>query len=210
MTLMSTYGGLHEPPRPRKSANWRLPDGTNKEFRYTETFANHFDFRHMIDDGNNNRHATPSFEQTWLTKRWAVRVFAFFIALTEVNIFFAFRYFIWFGEEKITLLQFRRKLALALIDNDYLKAEMEQDLTSDPARRRSTRNVKHDPRSAPPYASRWNGQKWICGSKSKYQQFICRGAGCKAQVRSYCSCDPSRWLCLACHTDHIVDAVTAP
>lgn len=207
---MSTYGGLHEPPCPCKSANWRLPDGTNKEFRYTECFANHFDFRHMIDDGNNNRHATPSFEQTWLTHRWAIHVFSFFLAITEVNIFFAFRYFVWKGEEKMSLLQFCRNFALALIDNDYLKEEMGERSVGQRRRRRSGRNVSHDPLSAPLHASKWDGQKWICKSKSKYQQFVCSGRGCKVQVRAYCSCNPSRWLCQSCHTDHVIDSVTAP
>ena len=46
-------------------------------------------FQHAVDDHNNLRHSGVSFEETWATKRWENRVFAFLLAITEVNMFLA-------------------------------------------------------------------------------------------------------------------------
>ena len=63
--------------------------GTHREvsFKYTETFANHILYRHEVDDHNNLRHEVPPIESTWINHRWVKRVFEFFFAVTEVNIF---------------------------------------------------------------------------------------------------------------------------
>ena len=83
----------------------------------------HFHYRHAVDDHNNLRHALPSVEDTWLKKRWECRVFTFILAMTEINTFLAFRYFV-FGNDTIegcpTLLIFRRRLAWQLINNPWI------------------------------------------------------------------------------------------
>ena len=56
----------------------------------TEPFANHFDYRPAVDDNNHLHHQVTSIESTWITKRWPVCVFAFILALREVDTFFAF------------------------------------------------------------------------------------------------------------------------
>ena len=93
MKLMSTYASLIEKPG-RKEERRRSESGEIHKFKLTEPFANHYDYRHAVDDNNNLRHQVPSIETTWVTSRWACRVFAFIIALCEVNTFLAFRYFI--------------------------------------------------------------------------------------------------------------------
>ena len=35
---------------------------TLKYFRYEESFANHYKYRHCVDDHNNLRHSVPSIE----------------------------------------------------------------------------------------------------------------------------------------------------
>ena len=67
MKIMSTYGGLLVKEGQRDSKRVFNKDGEEKKvvFCYTEPFANHFDYRHYIDDHNNLRHATPSLEETW-------------------------------------------------------------------------------------------------------------------------------------------------
>ena len=207
MCLMSTYGGLLEPCRPCRSATWTLPNGTKKTFRYMEPFANHFDHPHIVDDHNNNWHSNPSIEGTWIPICWAVRVFAFLLAITEVNVFFAFCYFAW-KEKKVqpTLHEFCRAFALALIHNEYLPVD---DKTEKKGVVNSwkRRNVLHELMQAPRHASRFDGRKWICNSKARYQQFACRGANCKNYIGTYCGCDPSRWLCQRCHQDHLIHTV---
>jgi hypothetical protein len=68
------------------------------EFLYMEPFSLHFQYRHDVDDHNNLCHAVPSIEETWVTTRWALRVFEFVLAVTEVNIFLALRFFVWGGD----------------------------------------------------------------------------------------------------------------
>ena len=88
--LMATYGGLCPPNRERKGTARTCDDGVIVKFDYEEPWANHFDFRHCVDDNNNLRHSKPSLEETWRTSRWSLWVLAFFLALSEVNTFLIF------------------------------------------------------------------------------------------------------------------------
>ena len=123
-----------------------------------EPFANHFDFRHAVDDSNNLRHSTPSFEETWVTRQWPIRVFSFFLALSEVNTFCAYRYFVWkTDEEQLILHQFCRKLALDFINNAYI-SQGGVDGDGDGRRKRNRSYVCHALKTAPPHAKRWTGK----------------------------------------------------
>ena len=95
MKIMSTYGGLLVDDWQKDSVRKFKVDGEEKEvtFQYTIPVSNHFDYRHIVDDHNAIRHQVPSLEQTWRTHRWAVRVFSFLLAVTEVNCFLAYRFF---------------------------------------------------------------------------------------------------------------------
>ena len=200
MKLMSTYGGLKEPSRARKDAVWSN-NGTPCTFRYTECFANHFDFRHVVDDHNHLRHAAPAIEETWLTHRWPMRVFTFLFALSEINAFLAFRFFVWADDEKLTLLEFRRRFALEMIRNNYIGRGSDDN---DRKRRKRMANTCHEYIMAPPHASKFVGRKWVCKAKARYQQYVCAGKNCKKQVRSYCQCDPGRFLCKGCYGEHLL------
>ena len=65
----------------------------NKSFWYPEVIHNHFKYRHVVDDYNANRHYPISFEVVWGTKWWPNRVFAFLLAISEVNTNLAFNKF---------------------------------------------------------------------------------------------------------------------
>ncbi|KAG7350891.1 transposase IS4 [Nitzschia inconspicua] len=104
MKLMSTYGS----PIPLRDAKEkrRRVDGEVKTFKYTETFENHYRYRHAVDDHNNLRHSDISLEETWVTHRWENRAFAFILAITEVNAYLAMRYFVWrCGDKSFTVQQ---------------------------------------------------------------------------------------------------------
>jgi hypothetical protein len=90
-----------------------------KKFKYTEPFANHFLYRHCVDDHNNLGHTVISIEETCQIHCWFNHVFAFLLAISEVNTFLAFRSFVWDEEDKMELLHFRRLLALALMNNEW-------------------------------------------------------------------------------------------
>jgi hypothetical protein len=206
MKIMSTYGSLLVKDGQKDSVrNYKNAEGQNvtKKFKYTEPFANHFLYRHCVDDHNNLRHSGISIEQTWRTHRWVNRVFAFLLAISEVNAFLAFRFFIWDSVDKMELLQFRRQLALALINNEWHGDKTVES----PATRK--RKMIHSMACAPPHASKFVHGKWICTAKAVYQQYICRGQRCKKQVRSHCACAPGHWLCADCFQKHILDEHSA-
>ena len=115
-------------------------------FKYPEVIHNHFMFRHAVDDHNGKRHSPISLEVVWATKRWANRVFAFLLSITEVNCFLAQTHFM--DRKSGSMLEFRKQLAYELIENDYLEKE-EAAL-----RRRSTRiqeGIGHGLLSLPPF-----------------------------------------------------------
>ena len=113
-------------------------------------------------------------------------------------------YSIWLGPQKTTtVLTFCKKLALALIKNDFLAMKVKNTRT----RRCKRDEFHHDLVMAPPHAKKYMRTRWDMTVKAMYQQYICRGLGCKKQVWPYCICDPVVWLCKQCHTNHIVNEV---
>ena len=213
MKLMTTYGSLTSTDKNESETSRRLTDGTTVKFKYTECFQNHYKYRHGVDDHNNLRHQIPSIEGSWLTSRWPIRVLCFLLAVSEVNTFLAFRFFIW--NKKLqpsnTLLQFRRKLAIQLIHNDWLRNDDEQDGCEGENMVRKSKRRKgqgesaatHDLLTAPPYAKSFSSNgKWICTSTLRHAQFTCRGVGCKKRIRTYCKCNPFVWLCNSCFLMH--------
>ena len=204
MKLMSTYGSLVVKGNVKN--NVRIVDGVKHVFQYQEPFSNHFLYRHVVDDHNNHRHSHPSIEETWVTHRWPIRVFSFILAISEVNTWLAFRYFVW-GPQKIakfpTIHNFRRRLAMNLINNRWIVESAEQ---------RSSRKRKLETHSfctAPPHAKNFCSGNWDVSAKSKYQQYHCKTNQCSKQVRSYCSCRVGHWMCQSCHQCHVVECVTS-
>ena len=217
MKLMTTYGSLTQNNIECKVAYRNDSSGNQKSFNYTECFANHFKYRHNIDDHNNLRHATPSIESTWLTQRWAIRVFSFLLAISEVNTFLSFRFFVWSQNPsipKLSLLEFRRKLAVQLIDNDHWKEEQERKVSHSDNRRRKkhkqyhNHHFSHQLLTAPAHASFFTENKWHCNNKTKYPQFVCKAAGCKKRIRTYCSCFEGQWMCNEHFLIHLQKEVT--
>ena len=182
MKLMSTYGALTVDEG--EPENVRYVQGEKTTFKYTKNFAYHFKYRHMVDDHNNLRHSTPTLEDTWTTHVWENRVFAFLLAITEVNLYCYLRYTSWrtMDEESYpTLHQFRKKLAMALIENKFIVSdEAEERLT------RSSNRTKHVLMACPRHAKKFEHGKWVTTCKLPYQQHRCRSLHCKKMVRTYC------------------------
>ena len=94
-----------------------------KKFKYKLPFDWHFCYRHVVDDQNNLRHALPSIEDKWVKYWWECWLFAFILAISEVNSFLILRYFVYSGlrrEGMPTLLEFCWKLACQIINNIYI------------------------------------------------------------------------------------------
>ena len=205
MKIMATYGELTFPDGQRESTRVvQKDDGTTeiKKFQYAVPFAYHFDYRHIVDDHNGLRHMYPSLEQIWVTHRWPTRVFTFLLALSEINTYLAFRFFVWSKEERIGLMEFRSKLGWALIHN----ACVDKDEAIRSRKRKRSKISAHVLTNAPTHAKKFTGGKWDKSAKYKYQQYICRAAKCKKPVRTYCVCSVGEWLCQTCFTVHVIDA----
>jgi len=86
----------------------RVNNDVDITFRYTMPFANHFKYRHAADDHYHLRYQILSLGGNWLTHFWPCRVFAFFIPITEINAFCAYRFFIWNEDSALTPIEFRR------------------------------------------------------------------------------------------------------
>ena len=204
MKLMATYGSLtcHDD---EKDNTRRVGDQVLR-FKYTKPFSDHFQYRHAVDDHNNLRHSSPSLEETWVTCRWTNRVFAFILAVTEVNLYLYLRYKFWkkSKSDMPTLHQFRKKLAFAFIDNRWIVRDDEECRMSS-----KRNNSKHELRACPSHARAFVHGKWDCTAKSKNQQHICKSVGCKTPTRTFCICHPGHWMCKHCFPKHIHQLATS-
>ena len=203
MKIMAT-GGVIESDDTCKTAT-RGQGAGRVQFPYTKPFDWHFRYRHAVDDHNNLRHAVPSIEGTWLTQRWEIRVFSFLLAVTEINIYLAMRWFVWSKDEELTLLQFRREFAYALINNPLLPQNYGEDETMDDAL-----DVPCDVVVAPAFAKEYRNRGWVTTATSKYQQYVWRHPNCKKQVRTCCACMKGHWLCTRHIVEHAITKSTGP
>lgn len=194
--LMSTYGTNER----MGEAKRRILEKRQRQqihFKYPEVVSNHYRFRHAVDDHNAKRHSPISFERVWGTKLWKDRIFAFLIAVTEVNCRLAYEYFN--NKEFDSTLAFRKLFAQELINNQYYINEQ-----ADPGERvrRSARlnsNTNHELLSIPPGKKFLDGK--IVDSITKYALAKC--STCKKRTRSYCRCTPGVRLCTECYAIHI-------
>ena len=140
-----------------------------------------------------------------MTQRWACRVFAFLLAITEVNVYLVFKSMVYVGDLASFLpdhVQFRRKLAWQLIDNQWLPKDDVVGASED----RGLPGVQHDICSAPPHATEYRNRKWRLGAKAPYQQYTCRWPECATRCRTCCPCTPGVWLCPSHVVEHSVVA----
>ena len=198
MKIMATGGVLEEDDTCRET--FRNSGDTRTTFKYKKPFDWHFRYRHSVDDHNNLRHALPSLEDTWVTQRWEIRVFAFLLAITEVNTYLACKYFVWTGllDQVPTFVEFRRRFSWALIDNQWISSHARVDDKDE-----VDIGNEHVKVTAPPHAKEYRNRQWVCNAVSKYQQYVCRADKCKKQVRTCCKCSLGYWLC----NEHLIEHV---
>ena len=177
-------------------------------FKHAECYENYYKGRHAVDDHNHSRHLVPSIEGTWNTRHWDDRVFQFILAISEVNASLAKKK-IGLGNDNMnhTTQPFRRKLAVGLINNDYITDDTEGVQRSGRMRRRKQQHLL---RSAPPNTKFYCASReiFIKTAKIPYQRYTCRSPNCKNRTRTYCICNPSLWMCSACFPIHVEAEVT--
>ena len=204
MNMMSTYGTVNEVDGASTKRHYKDGDGNEVtiSFNYTEVFNNHFKYRHVVDDNNNNRMQPISIEQTWATKQWSHRPYAFLIGVTTVNAQRGYENL--GGHEQQPTLNFRRTLASQLIENRFIPAESE-------ARKSHERSAKKQKVGvckliSLPAFSCFSGSD-IVDCKGAYNQFRC--VCTKVRVRTYCQCSPGFIRCKECFITHFLDVENA-
>ena len=88
MKIMAIWMTLDELEGAKTIRDFIGSSGTKEKklFMYPQPFGLHFKYRHQLDDHNNWRHASISLERKWVTKFWTDRNFAWYLAVSEVNI----------------------------------------------------------------------------------------------------------------------------
>ena len=104
---------------------------------------------------------------------------AFFLALSEMNTFLIFQYFVWNNEERLTLHQFQRLLAIMMMFNTYdTNSSQETEESHQHQRKRNRRDVPdaHKLITAPAHTKCYVGKpkyKWDLTASKPYQQRAC-------------------------------------
>ena len=148
---MSTYFRLMV--RDDQKEEYRFSKGQVLTFKYAEPFYCHYLYRGDVDNHNDMRHdggtkQKVGLENAWITHRWSIGVFTFFIACTEVNSILCLRYFLKKDEE---FRVFVLRLDYSLIHNEFLGNK------SDIYNLETLRNNKrvHHLDTAPSHAKKW-------------------------------------------------------
>ena len=194
MSLMTTYGTLS---RDNCRETSRDCAGQKVRFKYPEVINNHFKYRHAVDDHNQKRHQPISLEVTWGTKSWPNRVFAFLLAITEVNVMLGAVKVNKIYETQPPMLDFRKKLAKELIDNPYLAREVVNQERRNVRRRTGACELLSIPRG-----KKFEGARLVAAG-SAYPQRSC--IYCHGKTRTYCRCSPGNIVCKNCFPAHIVE-----
>jgi hypothetical protein len=84
-------------------------------------------------------------------------VFASILAITDVNMYLPYKYFVWKTTTTISLLRFCCKLAKALIYNAYMSLDEEDDVTPMKSKRQ-WRQQDHIKQTASNHAHYYDGK----------------------------------------------------
>lgn len=193
MTVMTTYGTINRTGKETERFVGPPADRRRIKFNYPEVFGNHFKYRHMVDDHNARRHAPISFEESWATKTWTHRIFAFLIAITEVNMQLCSKYF--YVKDDVSQINYRKELCKSLIFNKYVVQEAEEGIRRS---RKRPNNLDHELITLPPFKKFHNLR--IVASNMQYAQFKC--TACPKRTRKYCRCTPGIFRCQECYATH--------
>lgn len=198
LKLVSTYGTLERGEKEKR--RYIASTKTHVEFKYPKVVEDYYATRHAVDDNNNIRQGSASLEANFLLKSWEKRQFLALTAISEANALAFFNYQRGQTQENepFSLANFRRKLAKALIYNEFLAAmdvaEEEEEEQQPRKLRRSVREGHHELVMAPPYSGKWDGEKWKEVS-TQYLRRKCAGPNCEESIRTHCVCNNMRFWC---------------
>ena len=113
-------------------------------------------------------------EQIWVTHHSTTHVFAFLLAVSNVNTYLTFGCFVWSKEEMIGVMDSWFKLGWALINNNYL----DTNNNSQRSKSKSREIYDYNLTKAALYAKKFISGRWNKSAKCMYQQYVCRGVRC--------------------------------
>ena len=148
-----------------------------------------------MDDHNNRRQSPISLEKTWSTMWWPNGVFAFLIAVIEVNTYLAAVHL--YGYDKMEQLSFWKLLAKELLFNPYLKEDKKGAATKRKKQQQAANEFRMIPRGM-----KFSGPHLVQAA-SDYPQRRC--IDCGKKVRTYCKCSPGTHLCNLCYPTHVIE-----
>ena len=208
MKIMATWMTLNELYGADTRREYKGWDGQSlvRQFKYRHPSGLKFRYCHQVDDHNNIRHAPISIERIWATKLCRNINFAWYLAVTEVNMRLADGHFCKCGQ-LIPTLQFLRKLAHQMMENT-----IEVETVDSERPRRSTYttdivlckllNIKNHEGSYDKKAKK--NQK----PKQEYQkQRYAKFKTCNQWNRSFCKYTLGLFLCNVCFVEHTFEAV---
>lgn len=204
--LMATFGNL-EPvgdEKAKASRSWKDENGaeTRAIFQYHEPFHQYYQYRGVCDMHNARRHSPISLEETWATKTWEHRVFAFILAICEINTYLVAIHKYAFAPD-LVVLTLRKQLAQALIQNTF-----DRGAAAAASRRENDdymAKCEHEVVTAPQFALKYDGNSWIFSQRQRYPQHKCKHPECQKYIRTYCGCTPGYWRCSMHIGQHISD-----
>ena len=135
-----------------------------------------------------------------MTYQWDCWVYAFILAISEVNEFSILQYFVYCGlnlEGITTLLEFHWKLEWRLINNIYI-GNQEGGVAFLP-------EYIHQLMTAPRHARRYHNRRWICTKNNSHQQYSCSFKRGK-NMRTYCVCTPVLYICSDFNVNYVLIA----
>lgn len=195
--FMSTFGTLDEV---ESHATMRRTAAGDVHFKYPEPMSWHNKSKHWVDDHNQRRHSPIDVAEVWKTQWWPHRQFCFFLTISEVNA--ANSRGRARGEQAEPVLTFRKKLAIAMLDNTFDDHGRIRDASYRLLRTRESIVEEHSLETRPNFSGKWEGRRWAT-TKQKHQKTQCYT--CNKRIRTYCSCNRGLPMCQACHLIHVTN-----
>ena len=199
--MMSTHGLLTTVP---DHITYRQkPDGTWESFNYAEFLSNHNRSKHWVDDVNNRRHDPIGLEEVWHTKWWPTRQFTFICSVAESNAVHCKARAL--KAPTTPQLEFRRNLAKQMLMNKLGDDGTRVGSPVRPRKRgRDDRIRDHDLESRPNFTGKWDNStnSWT-KITTRYCKIKC--GTCNNKVRTFCKCNKSVTMCVACFGNHVAE-----
>jgi hypothetical protein len=195
--LLSTYGSDVLGDEQRRVRT----DGKVISYRRNAVIDDYYRARLAVDLHNNVRQGQwRTLEETWASRKWPVRQLAFVVSATLVNTYFIYTHFS--GHEPITTFnQFRRLVLLELMETEKARRNEGAEAARRPRRPSLGGEVEVSHKLV--HLKLYEGASPGKRTKKKYQQQRCKGRGCGALTRTFCSCDRKLFLCLGCFATHV-------